>query len=1173
MILINKIKIPKKEKALRVASAPAGVQALLVAHFAREHPGGVMHIARDDRHLDAMAEGLQFFAPDVGTLRFPSWDCLPYDRVSPNAEIAAERVATLSALATTANRSSPLVILTTASAVLQRVPPVAHVVASARTLAKGARFDLDTFVRFLAENGYARTGTVREPGEFGVRGGLIDLYPPGSAEPLRLDLFGNAIEAIRTFDPTTQRTTGHVDRVTLRPTGEFRLDADSIARFRGAYTSLFGVPSSDDGLYAAVCEGRRHAGMEHWLPLFHETLDTIFDYAPEAIVTLDPAADEARDRRAEMVEDYYDARRTRQAGTAAGGVYSPLSPDRLYLDVAEWNRRLGASAVARFTPFALPAAPDVVDAGGREGRDFGPERAKAGGNVFDAVRDYLVGTAAEGRRAMIACHTEGSRDRLGKLLAEHGIDRLAPVQSWREAMAVPANQITLAVVALEKGFVFDGSAIVTEQDILGDRIGRPPRRARRAENFIAEVTGLAPGDLVIHVDHGIGRFVGLQTIDIGYVPHDCLLLHYDGGDRLFVPVENLEMLSRYGSEDSGGTLDKLGGAAWQERKARVKKRLKDMAEELIRIAAVRTVHTVDSIVAMPGPYGEFCARFPYHETDDQRQSIADVLGDLATGRPMDRLVCGDVGFGKTEVALRSAFAVAMTGKQVAIVCPTTLLARQHFKTFATRFEGLPVHVAQLSRLVSAKDAIKVREGLANGEIDIVIGTHALLAKGVTFRDLGIVIVDEEQHFGVKHKERLKQFRANVHVLTLTATPIPRTLQLALSGVRELSLISTPPVDRLAIRTYTLPFDPVVVREAIQRERFRGGQIYYVCPRIADIPDAEDFLKREVPEIKYAIMHGHLPPTQLDSVMNAFYDGQFDVLLCTNIIESGLDIPNVNTLIVHRADMFGLAQLYQIRGRVGRSKVRAYAYLTLPANRAPTETAIKRLEVMQSLDGLGAGFSLASHDLDLRGAGNLLGEEQSGHIREVGLELYQQMLEEAVATARSTPAERAADSDAWSPLIQIGTAVLIPESYVGDLTLRMGLYRRLSRLASRAEIDAFAAELIDRFGPLPAGVEHLTKVVGIKHACLAAGIERIEAGPRGVSIVFRGNKFANPAGLVDFISRQGGAMKLRPDHRLVYLRDWDNVDVRLQGLYALVERVAAIASSGRAAGVTPVALRA
>ena len=675
--------------------------------------------------------------------------------------------------------------------------------------------------------------------------------------------------------------------------------------------------------------------------------------------------------------------------------------------------------------------------------------------------------------------------------------------------------------------------------------------------MLTEVSSLSVGDLVVHADHGIGRFVGLATIEAAGEPHDCLEVHYAGGDKLYLPVENIEMLTRYGSDESGVQLDRLGGVAWQTRKARLKQRIRDMAEKLIKVAALRELRQAPVLNPPDGVYDEFSARFPYEETDDQEASIGAVLGDLASGRPMDRLICGDVGFGKTEVALRASLIAVLAGKQVAVVVPTTLLARQHFHTFTERFRGFPVKIAQASRLVSPKERAEVKKGLQSGDIDIVIGTHALLAKGIEFADLGLLIVDEEQHFGVQHKERLKQLREDVHVLTLTATPIPRTLQLALSGVREMSLISTPPVDRLAVRTYVMPFDPVILREALLRERFRGGQTFFVVPRIADLDDAAAFLKEHAPELKVARAHGQMGSRELDQVMNAFYDRQYDVLLSTSIVESGLDIPSANTLIVYRADMFGLAQLYQLRGRVGRSKIRAYAYITIPADARLTPAAEKRLKVLQSLDTLGAGFVLASHDLDIRGAGNLLGEEQSGHIREVGYELYQSMLEEAVAALRGGDG---VVEDQWSPRINLGTSVLIPEEYVPDLQVRLGLYRRLSGVESHDAIEAFAAELIDRFGPLPQEVRHLLDIVEIKGLCRQAGIEQIDAGPKGAVIAFRNKSFANPEGLIEFIRKEGKQVKLQPDHRLIYYANWETPEERLAGARDLLKRLVKIAGA-------------
>jgi transcription-repair coupling factor (superfamily II helicase) len=823
------------------------------------------------------------------------------------------------------------------------------------------------------------------------------------------------------------------------------------------------------------------------------------------------------------------------------------------------------------SPFAAPAeAGDSFDAGARPGRSFAAERADLKLNLFDAVRDHLVDERSAGKQAVVAAYSAGSADRLATVLRERGLAQLRPVADAEELGQLPPGAIGLAVLPIEQGFAAADRILVGEQDILGDRLARAPRRRRSADQFIAEVTNLTQGDLVVHADHGIGRYEALETIDVAGAPHDCLKVIYAGDDKLFVPVENIEVLSRFGSEDAGVQLDRLGGVGWQSRKARVKKRIRDIANELIRVAAERQLRPGETLMPPEGLYEEFAARFPYPETEDQLKAIADTLDDLGSGRPMDRLICGDVGFGKTEIALRAAFIAAMSGSQVAVVVPTTLLSRQHFRNFAQRFAGLPVRIEQVSRLVGAKQVRDIKKDIADGRVDIVIGTHALLAKDVRFPRLGLVIVDEEQHFGVSQKEKLKQLKADVHVLTLTATPIPRTLQLALSGVREMSIIATPPIDRLAVRTFVMPYDPVVTREAIMRERDRGGQTFYVVPRIADLDEVRERLREIVPEIKVAMAHGRMAPNELESVMSAFDERVFDVLLSTNIIESGLDIPSANTMIVHRSDMFGLAQLYQLRGRIGRAKIRAYAYFTLPEKKRLGDTAQRRLEVMQTLDTLGAGFQLASHDLDIRGAGNLLGDEQSGHIREVGIELYQHMLEEAVAAARTEEAGQEAAEEAWSPQITIGTPVLIPEAYVADLGVRLGLYRRLAQLQDRREIDAFAAELIDRFGPLPREVENLLEIIAIKHYCREAGIERVEAGPKGAVIALRGNQFANPKGLVDLIQRNPGTLRLRPDQKIVHLRNWDDPRERLAGVAKLLQTLVKIARAAPAQKPAPAA---
>jgi transcription-repair coupling factor (superfamily II helicase) len=1182
--------LAERPRAVSLFGAPEGHDAATIGALLGR--GGIetwLHVCRDDGRMARFAAALGFFHPQLAQLTFPAWDCLPYDRVSPNGEITSRRIDTLTRLAG-GEETRPLVVLTTVNALIQRVPPRRLFDGRVLTLGRGGHIPLDRLQSFFRNNGYFRTATVREPGEFAVRGGIVDLYPAGAAQPIRLDFFGDTLESLRSFDPLSQRSTGSLEHFVLRPVSEVLLDDSAIERFRSRYREAFGAVGSDDPLYESVSAGRRQSGMEHWLPFYYESLETLFDYLPDAAVSFDYQAAEARAHRLDSIADFYAARQSLAGGMSGprrnttrgtAPLYRPVAPQQMFLDEAEWQTALSGRAAVQLSPFARPEEgphpnpppqagegvaaalrDDAFDAGARAAKNFVAERADPKVQLFDAVRDYLTEAQKSGRRAAIAAYSEGSADRLATVLHEHEQGELRRVADGKALARLPKQTVGLAILPLEEGFATDALVLLGEQDILGDRLSRTPRRRRNLDDFITEAASLAAGDLVVHAEHGIGRYEALETISVAGAPHDCLKVLYAGDDRLFVPVENIEILSRYGSEDAGAQLDRLGGAAWQSRKARVKRRIREIAGELIRIAAERQLRPGEILAPSEGLYEEFAARFPYPETEDQLRAIEDTLGDMVSGKPMDRLICGDVGFGKTEVALRAAFITAFAGGQVAIIVPTTLLARQHYRTFSERFAGLPVRIGQLSRLVAPRDARQVKADLAEGKIEIVIGTHALLAKDVRFANLLLVIVDEEQHFGVAQKERLKQLKADVHVLTLTATPIPRTLQLALSGVREMSIIATPPIDRLAVRTFVMPFDPVVVREAILRERDRGGQVFYVAPRIADLDEVREELRKMVPEIRVAAAHGRMPASELETVMTAFDERAYDLLLSTNIIESGLDIPSANTLIVHRADMFGLAQLYQLRGRIGRSKLRAYCYLTLPEKKQLAPTALRRLEVMQTLDTLGAGFQLASHDLDIRGAGNLLGGEQSGHIREVGLELYQHMLEEAVAAAKTAGADGdGAAAEEWSPQITVGTPVLIPEAYVADLGVRLGLYRRIAQLADRREREAFAAELIDRFGKLPAEVENLLQIIAIKRWCREAGIERVEAGPKGAVVTLRGNRFANPAGLVELIQKHAGTLRLRPDQRLVYLRNWEDAEVRLKGVAGLMQALVKLARAG------------
>jgi len=1156
---------------LTIGNVPPGMEPLILAELARAGQP-VAYVMSDGHRMPDLEQMLSFVAPEIPVLTLPAWDCLPYDRVSPSADVSARRLAALSGLISHRKKPHAAIVLVTVNAMLQKIAPADIIESLAFSAKPGNQIRMDDIAARLERNGFERVATVREVGEFAVRGGILDVFVPGTEEPVRLDFFGDTLESIRSFDPASQRTTGQARSLDLNPMSEVTLTPDTISRFRKNYLSLFGAATRDDALYQAVSEGRRYAGMEHWLPLFYDQLETAFDYLNGFRIVTDHTAREAAAERSKLVLDYFEARRdqgTQGKGAAAQAApYKPISPGQLYLDGKAFGSTLDAVNALRLTPF------NEMDTDGRRvvtiEAHTGPRWAKSQAeensgerdtservNVFDLVVKHVADKRAEGTKVLVTGWSAGSLDRLLQVLDERGLKRIKQIDKLSDLDKLEKGEAASAVLSLEAGFETGNIAVIGEQDILGDRMVRRGKRRKRGADFLTEVAGLDEGSLVVHAEHGIGKFVGLVTIEAAGAPRACLELHYADQAKLFLPVENIDLLSRYGSDAAEATLDKLGGGAWQARKAKLKKRLLDMAGDLIRIAATRMVRRAPVLTTPEGLYDEFAARFPYDETEDQENAIEAVRDDLGAGRPMDRLVCGDVGFGKTEVALRAAFFAAMNGAQVAVVVPTTLLSRQHFKTFSERFRGLPIKIAQASRLVSTKELNQTKKDLADGKVDIVVGTHALLGAGIQFANLSLLIIDEEQHFGVKHKERLKDLKTDVHVLTLSATPIPRTLQLAMTGVRELSLITTPPVDRMAVRTFISPFDPLVIRETLMREHYRGGQSFYVCPRLADLPEIQAFLQSDVPELKVAVAHGQMAAGELEDIMNAFYDGKYDVLLSTTIVESGLDVPTANTLIVHRADMFGLAQLYQLRGRVGRSKVRAFALFTLPVNKTLTQMADRRLKVLQSLDTLGAGFQLASHDLDIRGAGNLLGEEQSGHIKEVGFELYQQMLEEAVAEVKGD--DEITDTG-WSPQISVGITVMIPENYVPDLHLRMGLYRRLGEVSELSEIDGFGAEMVDRFGPMPVEVQNLLKVVYIKSLCRKANVEKLDAGPKGIVVTFRDKQFPNPANLVGYIAKQGTMAKIRPDHSVFLTRDLPSPEKRLTAAARVMAEFAELAKT-------------
>ncbi len=1116
-------------QAFEFAHVPFAAQALVLVTLAREQKLPLVHVSVQDKDCEALAATIRFLAPTIPTYILPAWDTLPYDRVSPSAAIQSQRLSVLSALAQK-TPSDVYIVLTTLNAASQRLLPRSLLRNAHFSIRQGERLDRDALLKFLSDNGYSRSGKVMEAGEYAIRGSLIDLFPAGTDAAIRIDLFGDEVESLRSFDPMTQISDTPLKEFSLGPVSEVMLTAETIERFRGRYRELFGAVTKDDPLYESISAARPSPGMEHWLPLYYEQLGTLADYTKGAALLLDHRIVALQEERWDTIADYYGARK-KNLGMKDAGIYHPVPPEQLFLDAESFARTWEQHAKATLTPYAPTAGGislNILSSPQLHQRRHGEGKTPA-----EIVNEYLAHRTGE---VVLAAASTGSAERIKKILklpdALKVCDELGSVSPC------------LTVLPLEHGFETPKITLLTEQDMFGERIIRTQRKKKKSEVFMAEAASFLEGEFIVHREHGIGKFIGLITLEVNNTRHDCLKLQYDGG-TLFLPVENIDLVSRYGHSDDPVPLDKLGSASWQKRKAGLKKRLRMAAEALLKVAAERISKPAPVLATEAGVYDEFAERFPYSETEDQQAAIDEVRADLAAGHAMDRLICGDVGFGKTEVALRAAFIAASAGKQVAIIAPTTLLVRQHFKTFRDRFAGLPFEVRMLSRLTPAKTAAETKKLLPEGKVDIVVGTHALLAAGVQFKNLGLLIVDEEQHFGVAQKEKLKQLKADVHVLTLSATPIPRTLQMSLAGVRELSLITTPPIDRLAIRSYVMPYDPVIIREAILREYHRGGKTFYVTPRIKYMADLRRKLEELVPEVKICAAHGQMSPTELDKTMNDFYDGKYDVLLSTAIIESGIDIPTANTMIIDHSEMLGLAQLYQLRGRVGRSKTRAYAYLTLPHGKTITREAERRLEVMQQLDSLGAGFQLASHDMDIRGFGNLLGEEQSGHIREVGIELYQTMLEEAVADLKRKrmPGEDLPEQG-WSPQLNLGMSVLIPESYIEDLPLRLSLYRRAAGLDSQEDLDSFAAELTDRFGNYPIEVEHLLAVLSIKLTAKRAGISRMDAGPKGIVLAFRDAKFAAPEALIGHIAKHHQRIKLRADQTLLIAIDLPDEAARL-----------------------------
>ncbi len=1059
---------------------------------------------------------------NIKVLSFPAWDCLPYDRISPSASVIAKRAEVYNFL----QKPESCVVVTSVDAILQKTPPRSVFAVSLPVITLGTQIKIPELSHFLVENGYLKVSIVRDFGEFSVRGDIVDIYPIDHEYPVRIDFFGDEVEAIRSFDVINQIADKNLEKLCLQKSKEFLIDDASTARFVAGFRERFPTQWQNHAVFQHISKQHVIQGFEHWAALFHEELVPLIEHfpkKPKILMNFD-GLNVFTEKRA-TIEEFYQSRLKPLDHSTP---YCPLGPDLTYLSNAEWQNILNNA--------------DIL----YSGHDIPDSKIVKVKHVPILKEDLYQGTFANSfekltkdnpnKSWLITADSIGGVSHLGQLLKDQDID----FEVIKHLSTAKKNKLCLLHLPLDRGFADENYLIITESDIFGERLNVSRQKKNKKYDHLFNIDSLKINDIVVHNQHGIGRYLGLKPVEALGIIHDCLEILYANDHKLLLPVENMELLSRYGDADTQVSLDTLGSSQWLKKKQRVKKRLIEVADYLIKIAANRKLEKGD-IIEKTQQYDEFCHRFPYPETDDQLQAICDVIEDFTSGQPMDRLVCGDVGFGKTEVALRAAFIAAASGKQVVLVSPTTLLCRQHYLTFKERFSGLNIPVVQLSRFVKPRDAKIARQDIEEGKAKVIIATHAVLSKSVKFHDLGLVIIDEEQHFGVKQKERLKALKPHVHVLALSATPIPRTLQLSLTGVRSLSLITTPPIDRLSIRTSVMPFDSMIVREALLREHNRGGQSFFVVPRVSDIQPCLEILQALVPELSVAVAHGQLDNTSLEDIVNDVCDRKYDLLLATNIVESGIDMPWMNTIIVYRADMLGLAQLYQLRGRVGRTKVQAFAYLTTSEGKVISATAQKRLEVMQQLDHLGAGFKLASFDMDIRGAGNLVGEEQSGHLREVGVELYQNLLQEAILEARANQEGLEINLDTeWLPQINVGASLHIPESYIEDLGLRLEMYRRLSKLTTPEDFSAIRVEFINRFGSIPQECETFLQILSLKQNCKLLNISKFTAGPKGIVVSFYKNKCFFQEKLMQWIlsseAKKLCDIHIQPNHKIAFKRE-------------------------------------
>jgi transcription-repair coupling factor (superfamily II helicase) len=1117
--------LPSSPKQRRYWTPPHGSsRALLIAQAARDHAGLLVAVTRDTQRASALEDELRLFAGDLPVLHFPDWETLPYDIFSPHPEIVSQRIATLYRLPGVTRG----VLVVPVATLMQRIAPRSHITGSGLVMARGQKLDLAAEQRRLEAAGYRNVPQVTEPGDYAVRGALIDIFPMGTAEPYRIELFDDEIDSIRSFDPETQRSQQPVDKVELLPAREFPLTEEAARDFRNHLRERFPIDVRRCPLYQDMKEGVTPGGIEYYLPLFFAQTATLFDYlAEDAVFVLGEGAGAASEQFWTSTGERYEQR--------AHDIERPvLPPAELYLSPEQLreqlNRRLRVEVVE-------PGHEHAVDAGTLPAPELPLNRK--GEEPGTSLRHFLESYPG---RVLVAADSAGRREALAETLAAAGL-RPQNVDGWPAFLdestgAATAPRFAITVAPLEQGFALKQPAltVLTERELYGERVRTDRKRRRGAardpDAIIRDLTELSVGAPIVHVDHGVGRYQGLVSMELGGMEGEFLVIEYAKGDKLYVPVAQLGLVSRYsGTAPELAPLHSLGGDAWERARRKAAEKVRDVAAELLAIYAQREARGGESIAIDRGMVEEFGASFPFEETPDQEQAIDAVLKDLAAPRAMDRVICGDVGFGKTEVALRAAFAAATAGKQVAVLVPTTLLAQQHYRNFADRFADWPVKVDVLSRFKSSKEVNDALKRLADGQIDVIVGTHKLLQPDIKFKNLGLVVVDEEQRFGVRQKEQLKKLRAEVDLLTMTATPIPRTLNMAMAGLRDLSLITTPPAHRMAVRTFISTWDPATIREAFQRELSRGGQVYFLHNEVDSIERTARELEELIPEARIGIAHGQMPERELERVMADFHRQRFNVLVCTTIIETGIDIPTANTIIIDRADRFGLAQLHQLRGRVGRSHHRAYAYLIVPDRKAITADAEKRLEALASLEELGAGFTLATHDLEIRGAGELLGEEQSGQIQEIGFGLYTELLDRAVRALKSGKVPDFDLSSEHETEVELHLPALIPDDYLPDVHTRLTLYKRIASTKNEDQLRDLQVEMIDRFGLLPEPTKTLFALSSLKLMATPLGIRKLDLGASGGRITFRDKPDIDPMAIIRLIQGQPRVYKLDGQDKL------------------------------------------